>query len=251
MKPKILKPSYQFKIIDTEPFVRGKEPIEVTFPDNTRKIIYSWDYKTIFSHPYLYERLYGEFLKLDSPRIIWSYFLDVLLELGFDAPLRILDIAAGSGMMGVEARKSYSRCEFLMGLDVLEEARNAALRDHPGIYDQYCLMKLDALGKEELESLISPQFNTVFIVSATGGSDEDDLEDYEDVGLKEYKTILSLVESESFIVFNVREHYTVGQKLILEYLAPQCSIVGEKVHFHRYLTNGEPVNFKTFVMRTN
>ncbi len=240
---------YQFEAINLEPFVRGKEPVNVTFQDGTQKMLHAWDYKSMFKHPFLYDEYYGQYLKLDAPRIIWSYFQDVLKKQEENNPLRILDIAAGSGQLGSEIRKSNAECHILVGLDILTEAKQATLRDRPGIYDDYCVLDLANLANNDLRYLKSLDPNCIFIISATGGGDTTDEHNYKDVELEEYKTLLSIVSSGSFFIFNVREHYTPGQKIILDFLKKYCKVVGHKVHFHRYLTNGEPINFQTFILK--
>jgi len=56
-------------------------------------------------------------------------------------PLRILDVAAGNGRVAVELREQLSDqpgVERLVGTDLLESAKMAALRDRrPGLYDEY------------------------------------------------------------------------------------------------------------------
>ena len=55
-------------------------------------------------------------------------------------PLDILDVAAGNGLVGAELRKQLAEkpgIRRLIGTDLLESARSAALRDRPDVYDNY------------------------------------------------------------------------------------------------------------------
>ena len=99
-------------------------------PDDHRQRIRFHDYATIYSQPGLYEQLFYERLKCDSPRKV-TEALRYTAEHERDnlAEMRVLDLGAGNGIMGEELKRhGVAR---LVGVDIVDEAREAAFRDRP------------------------------------------------------------------------------------------------------------------------
>lgn len=70
-------------------------------------------------------------------------------------PLSILDVAAGNGIVGAELRKQLTNIlgiRSLIGTDILDSARSAALRDRPDVYDDYVVADLTQSPKGQLPS---------------------------------------------------------------------------------------------------
>ena len=239
---------YQFRWLGTgEDILQGEENFEVICKDGRTLRISLWDYKMLYRHPFLYESIFHDKLHLYSPEIITTYFFRILDTQKSKDPLRILDLGAGSGLVGVELRKD-ARVQTVVGVDILPKAKEASLRDHPNTYDGYYVMDLSQLSQEEKDLLWRYRINCLMVVSATGGGGDEDV-GYKDVDLIEYEEAFFLLEIGGFIIFNVREHYTKGQIAILEKLKQVCDILGSKVYRHRYLANGTAVNNEVFVMR--
>ncbi len=88
-----------------------------------------------------------------------EFLLEKRLELeGEGNPVRLLDVAAGSGLMGAELRRRAEErgvaVEKVVGLDSLESARDACFRENPGC-------TLNFIGK----MFISPYIEGFFRVS--------------------------------------------------------------------------------------
>ena len=69
-----------------------------------------------------------------------EYITSVSASSDLVSPLDILDVAAGNGIVGGELRKQLAEkpgIRRLVGTDLLESARSAALRDRPDVYDSY------------------------------------------------------------------------------------------------------------------
>ncbi|MGH3844400.1 MAG: methyltransferase, partial [Pseudonocardiaceae bacterium] len=104
--------------------------------DRERKRIRFHDYHEIYDVPGLYERLFYDKLKCESPRVIRRLLAQVLAESGTEpGGLRVLDVGAGNGMVGEELRGL--RVGAVYGIDIIEEAAAAAHRDRPGVYERY------------------------------------------------------------------------------------------------------------------
>ena len=83
-------------------------------------------------------------LACDSPRILVQFLKEHIASLTLSSdligPLNILDVAAGNGIVGAELRQQLTDkpgIRRLIGTDLLESARSAALRDRPDVYDDY------------------------------------------------------------------------------------------------------------------
>ena len=87
-------------------------------------------------------------------------------------PLTILDVAAGNGIVGAELRKQLTDSpgiRALIGTDLLESARSAALRDRPNVYDDYVATDLTRPQGSRLPS----SSDVVVICAALGPGDSD------------------------------------------------------------------------------
>lgn len=85
----------------------------------------------------------------------------------FVGPLDILDVAAGNGIVGAELRKQLADkpgIRSLIGTDLLESARSAALRDRPSVYDDYIVADLT----QQHDSRLPTSSDVVVICAALG-----------------------------------------------------------------------------------
>ena len=112
------------------------------------------DYDEIYPVQGLYEQIFYDRLKCTSPTKV-ATILESAVKQSQDnfSELRVLDLGAGNGMMGEELKKhGISR---LSGVDIIDEAYHATVRDRPGVYDAYYVedfTTLDADKKEEIDS---------------------------------------------------------------------------------------------------
>ena len=106
------------------------------------------DYDEIYQIPGLYEQLFYDRLKCTSPVKVTS-ILEAAVRQSDDnfSELRVLDLGAGNGMMGEELKKKgVSR---LIGVDIIDEAYEATIRDRPGIYDAYYIEDFTSLNSNK------------------------------------------------------------------------------------------------------
>lgn len=155
------------------------------------------DYDRIFQHPGLYEQLYYERLKCDSPFVVADRLRAVLSNA--KAPfheLRCLDLGAGNGMMGEELQKlGVAR---IIGADILHDARTAALRDRRGVYDAYHVEDF-AAEDDSREARYAPwHLNALVSVAALG---------FGDIPPQAFFNALALIEPGGWVAFNIRETF--------------------------------------------
>ena len=98
------------------------------------------DYPALFAVPGLYEAVVQEALRCRAPEVVAA----LLAGAADGAPLRVADLGAGNGVSG-EALRAHG-LDPVVALDLLPEARAAALRDRPGLYRDYLAADAAALG---------------------------------------------------------------------------------------------------------
>ena len=104
--------------------------------DGEEKRLRFHDYDEIYKRPGLYEQLFYERLRCNSPGKVADLLQRALNTVREPVTeLRVIDLGAGNGMMGeVLKREGVAR---LVGADIIPEARDAAYRDRSTVYDDY------------------------------------------------------------------------------------------------------------------
>ncbi|KAL8785753.1 MAG: hypothetical protein Q9195_008519, partial [Heterodermia aff. obscurata] len=116
-----------------------------------------------------------EKLSCDSPRVLVKLLKEHIASLSSDlpGPLDILDVAAGNGIVGAELRKQLTESpgiRSLIGTDLLESARSAALRDRPDVYDDYIVADLT-----QPHASGQPSLSDIVVICAALGPGNNDL----------------------------------------------------------------------------
>ena len=106
----------------------------------------------------LHRYVVHDLLACDSPRTLVELLQKHLASPDSNdlvRPLDILDVAAGNGIVGAELRKQLTAnpgIKTLIGTDLLESARSAAMRDRPDVYDDYVTADLTRPQESQLPS---------------------------------------------------------------------------------------------------
>ena len=139
-------------------------------PDAQERKILFHEYGEIYKIQGLYEQLFYERLKCNSPAKVTEalkYSVSQVHE--HFTELRVLDLGAGNGMMGEKLRKhGVSR---LVGVDIIPEAKEAADRDRPMVYDAYYIEDFCNLSIQQKEDIQEWSFNCLTTVAALGFGD--------------------------------------------------------------------------------
>lgn len=204
------------------------------------------DYEAIYERKGLYEQLFYDRLKCQSPRKV----ADVLGQAvrnshGQPSELRVLDLGAGNGMAG-EALAGFGISR-LVGVDIIERAKNATQRDRPGLYDHYYVADFCDLDEERHAELRTWSFNCLVSVAALG---------FGDIPPKAVATAMSLLEDDGWIAFNIKDTFldasdtsgfsTMVRELIFsEYL----DLYHLERYQHRLSIHGTPLNYFAIVGR--
>jgi predicted TPR repeat methyltransferase len=214
----------------------GSEKIKIRFHD----------YADLYKHPNLYEQLYYERLKCNSPAVVTS-ILKNTIDKGKEtfSELRVLDVGAGNGMMGEELfNLGVAR---VVGVDIIEEARQAALRDRPGIYDEYYITDLTQMTEDDKTTFQQWQFNCMTCVAALG---------FGDIPSTAFITAFNLVENGGWIAINIKETFldktddSGFSLLIKEMIMNQIIDIHHLERYrHRISIDGRPLFYYALIAR--
>jgi hypothetical protein len=154
----------------TDPLVGG-ELIEVRHDDGTVEQLRLHDYERLYALPGAYEEIVQDRLRCVSPAVIASLLGAAVDRLGRPrARVRAVDIAAGNGISGEALLAEGIRP--VLGTDIVDVAREAALRDRPDVYGEYLtldLLALDLAQERHLRSLRADLLQCVAPVGDSGG----------------------------------------------------------------------------------
>lgn len=128
------------------------------------------DYDRIYERPGLYEQVFYERLKCSSPQKVGELLRRALASAGKPvSELRVLDLGAGNGLMGEELkREGVAR---MVGVDIIREAKLAADRDRPGVYDEYYVADFTDLSDDLRQEIGEWNFDCLTSVAALGFGD--------------------------------------------------------------------------------
>ena len=218
---------------------QDQEWCEVRLDGEYRRLRFH-DYHELYAIPGLYEQLFYEELKCDSPRTVCE-LLSEHLEASDRKPggLRVLDVGAGNGMVGEQLKEMGAGT--IVGADIIEEAAEAAERDRPGVYDDYKVIDLTDVADEDMRELTEIDFNCLTTVAALG---------FGDVPPDAFTAAYNLVQEGGHIAFNIKEDFVDGaddsgfNRLIRNALNDGCLEVEADRHYrHRLSVAGEPLNY--------
>jgi SAM-dependent methyltransferase len=155
------------------------------------------DYAEIYKRPGLYERLFYDRLRCNSPAKIADLLQRALNTVREPvSELRVLDLGAGNGMMGeVLKRDGVAR---LVGADIIPEARDAAYRDRSAVYDDYYVADFENLDSGVLEQLCEWRFDCLTCVASLG---------FGDIPPRAFFNALKLVRTDGWLAFNIKETF--------------------------------------------
>ena len=165
--------------------------------DGEKKRLRFHDYGEIYKRPGLYEQLFYERLRCNSPAQVADLLQRALNTVREPVTeLRVIDLGAGNGMMGeVLKREGVAR---LVGADIIPEARDAAYRDRSTVYDDYYIEDFANLDADVQEELSEWRFNCLTCVAALG---------FGDIPPTAFFKAMKLVRTDGWLAFNIKETF--------------------------------------------
>jgi hypothetical protein len=145
----------------------GQELIRVRHDDGRVEELRLHDYERLYALPGAYEQIVQDRLGCRSPATLAGMLADAADELGWArADVRVLDIAAGNGVSGEALAAEGLRP--VLGTDIVPAAREAALRDRPGVYGGYLTLDLLKLTADDRAALAALAANALSCVAPVG-----------------------------------------------------------------------------------
>lgn len=212
--------------------------------DGQRRRIRIHDYAQIYGIPGLYERLFAETLCCRSPEVVVDLLHKTLLEHERDPrDLRVLDFGAGNGMVAEELARIGAG--YIVGVDQLDEAKQAAGRDRPGLYESYHALDITDPEPEVKAELQEANFNCLTCVAALG---------FADIPPEAFQAALDLVAPNGLVAFNIRDRFVASQDASgFADLLDDMTSSGELIEHaqlrypHRLGISGEPLYYIAIV----
>jgi SAM-dependent methyltransferase len=162
-----------------------------------KKKIRFHDYHEIYKIEGLYEHLFYDVLECNSPVTICDKLVEVVDETDLKPEeLRVLDIGAGNGMVGEELVNIG--VEKVVGVDIIPEAKEAQLRDRPGVYDDYHVQDFTDVNDDLKKDLISNHFNCMTTVAALG---------FGDIPPIAFSEGFNMIDDGGVVAFNIRDKF--------------------------------------------
>ncbi len=204
------------------------------------------DYAKIYERPGLYEQLFYDRLKCQSPQKVAEVLHASVTKEGESlSGLRVLDLGAGNGMAG-EALAEYGVAR-LVGMDIIDAARVASNRDRPWLYDDYYVCDLTDLSEGQRSDLQDWDFNCLVTVAALG---------FADIPPEAFRQALNLLEPGAWVAFNIKEtfldhHETSGFARMIRrlILSRHFGLVHLERYRHRFSIDGDPLFYFAIVAR--
>ena len=231
--------------VDNARIAQDQEWCEVLMGGHRRRIRFH-DYGQIYDIPGLYERLFYDRLKCCSPTRVVGLLADVMSDLGIHpGSLKVLDLGAGNGMVGDELHSLGAKQ--IIGVDIIPEAKEAALRDRPGVYQDYLVADMTKLRPSDEETLSRRRCDCLTTVAALGFSDVPPLA---------FATALSMIETPGLLAFNIKEDFlkekdSTGFTRLIRQLSREeiLQIQAYRRYRHRLSMTGRPLYYVAMVAK--
>jgi hypothetical protein len=222
----------------------GQEVIRVRHADGRIEELRLHDYERLYALPGVYEQIVQDRLGCRSPAELAGMLAHAADGLGWPrAQVRVLDIAAGNGVSGEALAAEGLRP--VLGTDIVPSAREAALRDRPGVYDQYLTLDLLQLAEAERTEVVALHANALSCVAPVG-------EHASELPTGALVAAAALLAPDALAVYMHDPHRGVPDALTsavwLEAGIDAQELVRRR-YVHRYTVNGAPFEMDGVVWR--
>lgn len=224
---------------------QDSECCDVKIDGETRRIRFH-DYNEIYDIPGLYEQLFYHELKCVSPTVLTELLTETMGETGVDpGTIDALDIGAGNGMVGEELVKRGIRST--VGIDIIQEAADAAERDRPGVYDDYHVADLTDLPPALKRSLEERRFTCMTTAAALG---------FGDIPPLAFAVALNLLADDAWVAFTIKDEFLgeseeSGFSRLVNRLCDEghLEVLNKRRYRHRMAVDGRELHYVAVIAR--
>ena len=158
--------------------------------------------------------------------------------------VRVLDIAAGNGVSGEALAAAGLGERGLYGTDIVPAARAAALRDRPGLYEEYLTLDLLALSAGERAHVAALQANALSCVAPVGVHGGE-------LPPEALVAAAGLLAPDALVVYMHDPHHGGADPMTPEAwgAATRAQELARHRYVHRYTVNGAPFEMDGVVWR--
>lgn len=204
------------------------------------------DYNEVFAIPGLYEKWIYDVFGCTSPAKV-RHLLGVSVRAAGEDPssMKMLDLGAGNGCVAAELRSIG--IERFVGVDIHPEARAAAERDRPGLYDDYIVGDLTNLDEDQERRLSRHRFGGLACVAALG---------FGDIPPEVFAAAFNRVEDGGWIAFTIKrdfldaEDYSGFSVLVRRLLAGGIlELIAKEEYVHRVTAHEQELIYSAFIGR--
>ena len=223
----------------------GSERIAVYHEDGTIEQVALHDYARVYALPGVYEQIVQEDLGCRSPEHVADMLARALQALGRDSgATRVIDVAAGNGVSGEALRAAGMHV--VLGTDIVPEAREAALRDRPGVYDEYLTLDLTAPSDAQTEHLRSLRANALTCVAPVGTAAGT-------VPPQVIATVCRVLTGEPLVVSlhdpGLGEPDPLDARFFEAEVGAEATLLDHERYLHRFLVTGAPYELEASVYK--
>ncbi|NIP37680.1 MAG: class I SAM-dependent methyltransferase [Candidatus Dadabacteria bacterium] len=206
------------------------------------------DYQTIFSIPGLYEKIVYEILECNSPKIITKLLQEEISKESENiSDLTVLDMGAGNGIVAEELINIG--VDEVIGVDIIEEAKEAAFRDRPDVYADYIVDDLAVPDESTNRILEEKSIDCVTCVAAIG---------YGDIPPKTLANAINYTDEQGWVALSVKEDFLKEDdssgvcELYEELIQKEVMDIKKKTNYmHRKSITGKKLKYDAIIAKKN
>jgi predicted TPR repeat methyltransferase len=245
--PERSREAVRYKISFPEAGARADQDSEccdVRVDGEVRRIRFH-DYNEIYALPGLYEQLFYDELECVSPTVLAELLTDTMAETGVDpGTVDALDIGAGNGMVGEELVNRGMRS--VVGIDIIDEAAEAARRDRPDVYDDYHVADLTDLPPGLERSVEERGFQCMTTAAALG---------FGDIPPLAFAIALNLLADDAWVAFTIKDRFLEEEESGFSTLvnrlcdSGRLEVLARRRYRHRLAVDGRELHYVAVVAR--
>lgn len=237
--------NYEIELDSSPGRDQSQESLVVNHPDGTSDRFRLHEYARVYAVPGLYEEVVQRRLQCASPSKLAERLVRCAADAGAEpGDLAVFDLGAGNGVLGEELRARGVGT--LVGSDSIPAARDAALRDRPGLYAEYLVGQTDDL--PDVRRVIRKHGLNALVAAGALGRGH--------VSADSFHRLWSAFANEAWFAISVHEDLAKpGASDVGDYLAEFArredwgEIVLRERFRHRLTMTGDPIHYIALVAR--